>query len=46
MQIEISSAELLARIEDIRLAEGTVLVRETGTGAGWTALPVTFRRRS
>lgn len=46
MQIEISSAELLARIEDIRLAEGTVLERETGTGAGWTALPVTFRRRS
>jgi cytochrome P450 len=46
MQVEISSAELLARIEDIRLAEGTVLVRETGTGSGWTALPVTFRRRS
>lgn len=45
MQIEVSSVELLARIEDIRLAEGTVLERETGIGAGLTSLPVTFRRR-
>jgi cytochrome P450 len=46
LQIQIGSAELLARIEDIRLAEGTVLERETGTGSGWTSLPVTFRRRA
>jgi cytochrome P450 len=45
MQIQIGAAELLARIEDIRLVEGTVLEREAGTGSGWTSLPVTFRRR-
>lgn len=45
MQIEIASAELLARIEDIKLVPGTTLERETGTGSGWTRLPVTFRRR-
>jgi hypothetical protein len=38
-------AELLARIENIKLAEGTVLEREAGTGSGWVSLPVTFRRR-
>jgi cytochrome P450 len=43
MQIEIGANELLARIQDIRLAEGTALERETGSGSGWTALPVTFR---
>ena len=45
MQIEVGSSELLARIQDIKLVEGTVLERETGTGSGWTALPITFRRR-
>ena len=45
MQIEIGSAELLARIQDIKLVEGSVLERETGTGSGLTSLPVTFRRR-
>jgi cytochrome P450 len=43
MQIEIGANELLARIQGIRLAEGTELERETGSGSGWTALPVTFR---
>lgn len=46
MQIEIGAAELLARVEDIRLVEGAVLEREAGTGSGWTSLPVTFRRRT
>lgn len=45
MQIEIGVAELLARVEDIRLADGTVLEREAGTGSGWISLPVTFRPR-
>ncbi len=45
LQIEIGVAELLARIENIKLAEGTVLEREAGTGSGWVSLPVTFRRR-
>jgi len=45
LQIEIGVAELLARIEDIKLAEGAVLEREAGTGSGWISLPVTFRRR-
>jgi len=45
LQIEIGTAELLARIQDIKLVEGAVLERETGTGAGWTSLPVTFRGR-
>lgn len=45
LQIEIGVAELLARITDIRLAEGTVLEREAGSGSGWVSLPVTFRRR-
>lgn len=46
LQIEIGVAELLARIENIKLAEGAVLEREAGTGSGWISLPVTFRRRS
>jgi cytochrome P450 len=45
LQIEIGVAELLARVEDIKLAEGAVLEREAGTGSGWISLPVTFRRR-
>jgi cytochrome P450 len=45
MQIEIGTAELLARIQDIKLVEGTVLEREAGSGSGWTSLPVTFRAR-
>jgi cytochrome P450 len=45
LQIEIGVAELLARIENIKLAEGTVLEREAGTGSGWVGMPVTFRRR-
>jgi cytochrome P450 len=45
LQIEIGVAELLARIENIKLAEGAVLEREAGTGSGWISLPVTFRRR-
>jgi hypothetical protein len=46
MQIEIGSAGLLARIEDITLVEGTVLERESGTRVGWSSPPVTFRRRA
>ena len=45
LQIEIGVAELLARIENIKLAAGAVLEREAGTGSGWLSLPVTFRRR-
>jgi cytochrome P450 len=45
LQIEIGTAELLARIGDIKLAPGAVLEREAGTGSGWISLPVTFRRR-
>jgi cytochrome P450 len=45
LQIEIGTAEVLARIENIKLVEGTVLEREAGTGSGWTSLPVTFRAR-
>jgi cytochrome P450 len=45
LQIEIGVAELLARIENIRLADGAVLEREAGTGSGWISLPVTFRPR-
>jgi cytochrome P450 len=45
LQIEIGVAELLARIENIKLAEGTALAREAGTGYGWISLPVTFRGR-
>jgi cytochrome P450 len=45
MQIEIGVAELLARVENIRLADGAVLEREAGTGSGWISLPVTFRPR-
>jgi cytochrome P450 len=45
LQIEIGVAELLARVENIKLAEGAVLEREAGTGSGWISLPVTFRRR-
>jgi cytochrome P450 len=45
MQIKIGTAELLARIQDITLVEGTVLEREAGSGSGWTSLPVTFRAR-
>jgi len=45
LQIEIGTAEVLARIGNIKLVEGTVLDREAGTGSGWTSLPVTFRAR-
>jgi cytochrome P450 len=45
LQIEIGVAELLARIENIKLTERAVLEREAGTGSGWISLPVTFRRR-
>ena len=45
LQIEIGTAEVLARIGNIKLVEGTVLEREAGTGSGWTSLPVTFRAR-
>jgi cytochrome P450 len=45
MQIEIGVAELLSQVENIRLVDGIVLERETGTGSGWTSLPVTFLRR-
>jgi len=45
LQIEIGVAELLARIENIRLARGTVLERAAGTGAGQISLPVTVRLR-
>jgi cytochrome P450 len=46
MQIEIGVAELLSQVENIRLVDGIVLERETGTGSGWTSLPVTFQRRA
>jgi len=45
LQIETGVAELLARIEAIRLIDGTVVEREAGTGSGWISLPVSFRRR-
>jgi len=45
MQIEIGVAELLSRIENIKLAHGAVLEREAGTGSGWISLPVTFSPR-
>jgi len=34
----------VARVENTKLAEGTVLEDEAGTGSGWISLPVTFRR--
>ena len=43
LQVEIAVAELLARVENIKLAKGAVLEREAGTGSGWISLPVTFR---
>jgi cytochrome P450 len=46
MQIDIGARELLSKVEDLRLAPGTEMERETGTGSGWNALPVTFKRRS
>jgi cytochrome P450 len=46
MQIDIGMRELLSRIENIRLAPGTVLERESGSGLGWVALPVRFERRA
>jgi cytochrome P450 len=46
MQIDIGMRELLSRIENIRLAPGTVLERESGSGLGWVALPVRFDRRA
>jgi cytochrome P450 len=45
MQIEIAVEELLSKVENVQVVEGTELVRETGTGSGWTSMPVTFRRR-
>jgi cytochrome P450 len=45
MQIEVGIHELLSRVENVHLVEGTVLQRETGSGSGWLSLPVTFDRR-
>jgi cytochrome P450 len=42
LQIEIGVKELLARIKNVKLAEGAALEREAGTGSGWISLPVTF----